>query len=117
MTRTGALRLGMRKPPDGRRRARSYRLVTVTIAPVGRKLRYSIESPLFCSRMNAPIRNRGTHSLDDQVWLHLFGRRAAVVAFWKRGAPITRNVRLGTLGYDACDSALRSARPTVRSRK
>jgi hypothetical protein len=89
---------------------RKYQLVRVRVARAGRRLRYEILGPLWCSRMNGPIRNRGTYTLEDQVWRRIFGSREAAVAFWRSGRTLTRTMRLATLHYDDCDYALEPAR-------
>jgi len=95
-----------------------YQLVRVTFTPLKTRIRYEIESPLFCQGMNAPIRDHATYTHRDGAWIGAFGSRAAVGRFLKNGRPVTKRMRLQTLGYDACDYALQPAGPSsTRARK
>jgi hypothetical protein len=82
-----------------------YQIVDVVFTPVGRRIRYEIQSPLFCTRMNGPVVNRRTLTLNDQVFLWTFGSWSAVNRIWREGKPVRRTMRLSTLGYDPCDFA------------
>ena len=82
-----------------------YQTVDVVITPTGRRIRYEVLAPLFCLRMDAPVRNRGTYTTRDGVWLWVFGSRGGVDRFMEAGKAIHKTMRLSTLGYDACDFA------------
>jgi hypothetical protein len=94
--------------------AARYRTAEVLLTVVGRRLRFEVRSPLFCTQMQGPVRNHGTLERRDLVWLRVFRTRAAVERFWRRGKPLRRVMQLSTLYYDTCDFALK---PPPRRRK
>ena|SRR5437868_10542983 len=84
---------------------RKYKTVDVVVTPLRRQIRYQVLAPLFCLRMDGPVRNRGTYPIRDGVWRQVFGSLAKVERFFRKGEPLHKTVRLSTLGYDPCDFA------------
>jgi hypothetical protein len=93
-----------------------YKIVEVVFTPLKKRIRYQIRSPLFCERMNGPVRNRGTYTVNDGVWCCVFGSTGAARRFLAKGAVLVKRMRLSTLRYDACDFALQPPPASTASR-